>query len=278
MRFNGNTSLIFVHLPKCAGTSLNRIIEWEYGPRHVFSIDPSFFRWSYRRLLHCDPKRLSRIKAFQGHMPFGLHRHLLQPSTYLTILRNPIERGISEYYYARSRIVHPQHAMMKHLSLEQYMLETPYLNVQTKLLAGMDPGYDFLAGDCTLDTLARAKDNLSTFAIVGLAERFNETLALAKIRLGWRLRSYARFNVTARRPKTCEVPVRVRDLIADRYKFDMKLYEYGTRLFHDTVESHHQDLETQLNSINEQGTANTTYGYKMTSAAYKAVSRLHSYI
>jgi len=27
--------IIFVHLPKCGGTTLNRLIEWEYSPTRV---------------------------------------------------------------------------------------------------------------------------------------------------------------------------------------------------------------------------------------------------
>ena len=131
-------TIIFVHLPKCGGTTLNRLVEWEYLPTQVFSIDPSFFRWSYRRLLRWSPERLARMKVFQGHMPFGLHQRLPQAATYLTILRDPVDRGISEYYYALSRIVHPEHRAMKRLGLDEYIRLTPYANVQTKLIAGQD--------------------------------------------------------------------------------------------------------------------------------------------
>src|SRR4029453_12189194 len=33
-------ALIFLHIPKTAGTTLNRIIEWQYDPFSIFTMDP----------------------------------------------------------------------------------------------------------------------------------------------------------------------------------------------------------------------------------------------
>ena len=48
-------AIIFLHLPKCGGTTLNRIIEWEYPATRIFSVDPSYFRWSHRKLMRLPP-------------------------------------------------------------------------------------------------------------------------------------------------------------------------------------------------------------------------------
>jgi len=274
-------AIIFVHLPKCGGTTLNRIMEWEYPPWRVFSVDPSFFRWSYRRLLRWPARRLVRMKAFKGHMPFGLHKLLPQPSTYITVLRDPVDRAVSEYYYALSRFVHPQHRMMKKLTLDEYIRTTTYANVQTKLIAGLYTGYDFLSGDCTSETLETAKHNLSQhFSLVGLTERFDESLALAKLLFGWQLRHYADFNVTSSRPKTDEVPLGVRELVAERYQFDMQLYEYAVGLFNGLVGSHAEGVRKELEKVREARALSgieSTY-YRAASAARKAISRIYSAI
>jgi hypothetical protein len=281
---NGNDracAIIFVHLPKCGGTTLNRLIEWEYPPTRVFSVDPSFFRWSYRKLLGWPAKRLGRMMVFQGHMPFGVHRLLPQSATYLTVLRDPIDRGISEYYYALSRVVHPEHRKMKQLSFEEYIKATPYANVQTKLIAGQDPGYDFLGGDCTAATLAQAKENLAKhFSLVGLTERFEETLALAKIIFGWQVRNYASFNVTKGRPRKDDVPAEIRAAIGEQYRYDVELYDYAKGLFEENLARHADRVRVELTTI-EQAKAQATsesYYFRGASAARKAISRLHSYI
>jgi hypothetical protein len=273
-------AIVFVHLPKCGGTTFNRIMEWEYSPVRIFSIDPSFFRWSYRKLLRWPRESLARMEVFKGHMPFGLHKFLPQQSTaYITVLREPIDRGISEYYYALSRVVHPQHWMMKRLTLEEYTHMTPYANVQTKLLAGQDSGYDFLAGECTSETLALAKENLSKhFSLVGLAERFDETLALAKIQFGWRIQQYADFNVTSGRPKKDAVPEAIRGVIAERYSFDLQLYDHAVKLFTEALASHAGQVSTEVDKIHKARALNriTSFYYRSASAARKAISRVHS--
>lgn len=273
--------IIFVHLPKCGGTTLNRLIEWEYSPTRVCSIDPSFFRWSYRRILRWSPERLGRMKVFQGHMPFGLHRTLPKMAAYMTMLRDPVDRGISEYYYALSRMVHPEHRTIKKMMLEEYIQMTPYANVQTKLIAGLDPGYDFLGGDCTDATLSLAKENLTKhFDLVGLTERFEETLALAKIKFGWKIRNYAAFNVTKGRPKKDQVPSEVRAAIAERYQYDMQIYDYAVSLFNAAIARNRDRVTEELRSIADAKKVSRpgAYYFRAASAVRKGISRIHSYI
>jgi len=42
-------ALIFLHIPKTAGTTLNRIIEWQYSPFAIFTIDPYRIRATTER-------------------------------------------------------------------------------------------------------------------------------------------------------------------------------------------------------------------------------------
>ena len=40
MRKMDDKAVIFLHIPKTAGTTLNRIIEWQYNPLAIFTMDP----------------------------------------------------------------------------------------------------------------------------------------------------------------------------------------------------------------------------------------------
>jgi hypothetical protein len=271
-------ALIYVHLFKCGGTTFSRLIEWEYSPLSIFSVDPDFFRWSYRRVLRWPAKRLARIKVFKGHMPFGIHRILPHPWSYITFLRRPIDREISAYHYARTHWPHPGFQAARSMSLEEYLRTTPYVNLQTKMIAGQDPGYDFLAGECTAETLAIAKENLSTyFGLVGLTERFDESLALAKILYGWRVDRYTDFNVT-RRPRSKTVPELIKELIADRCRFDFELYEHGKKLFDEAMRRHGQRTQEELQNI--KGAKNLSFVqsfcYRGETALRKELSRVRS--
>ena len=75
-------------------------------------------------------------------------------------------------------------------------------NVQSKIVAGSD--YN---DPCTREIVEQAKYNLRHhFSVVGLSERLEESLALMKMRFGWKLSSYSSFNVTRSRPKKRDLP------------------------------------------------------------------------
>lgn len=243
-------ALIFVHIPKSAGTTFNRILDWEYNPLRVYSINGRYFRWSYQRLTRLSPRRLARSRIFKGHMPFGLHRFLPQPATYLTILRDPVDRAISEYYFAINDRFHPDRQTVSKLSLEEFVRTYPYSNTQTKMIAGGSSAYDFLAGECTPEMLRMAIDNLKrNFALVGLSERFEESLALAKVLFGWKIRRYASFRTTRGRPPKNAIAPETRELIAQSNRFDVALYEEGVRIFERLVEMHKERVRNELPEI-----------------------------
>jgi hypothetical protein len=273
--------IIFLHMPRSGGTTLNRLVEWEYGPMSVLAIDPHFYRWSYNTLTRSRIPDIPHLAAIQGHMPFGLHAFLNAPTTYITILRDPIDRVISEYYF---RLRHPrrhplEYREVKTLSLERYINSTERHNVQTKLAAGCRNGYDFLEGECTPDTLALAKHNLSEhFSLVGLTERFDESLALAKVMFGWKIPRHGLFHVEQRRPRVDSVPANIRDLIRDRYRYDVALYEYGVALFNEAIAKHAPQVQAEVEQIRKASNLSfvESVNFRAQSFAFKTISRMRS--
>jgi len=274
-------AVIFLHLPKCGGTTLNRIMEWEFNPMRVFSIDPILFLWSYKKLNRWSPERLARMQAFKGHMPFGLHKRLPQPSTYITFLRDPVERVISAYYFARNYLLHPKHRWISKLTLEEYVQLSPNHNVQCKCISGRPFVGNHHSGPCDRDTLEMAKENLQRyFSLVGLTERFDEGLAILKIMFGWQITKYANFNVTKSRAKQTSLPPSTVELIAERNKYDVELYEFAIPLFEQTRTKYGDEVQRQIDLITQakQLSKLESLYYFGASAARKAISRIHSAI
>ena len=110
-------AIIFLHVPKTAGTTLNRLIEWEYNLFEMYSVDPVLFRWSAAHLRKLSQRRLQKTRMFKGHMLFGLHEVLPQPATYITVLRDPIDRMISAFYFMRTYKLHPLYWKFKRAEL-----------------------------------------------------------------------------------------------------------------------------------------------------------------
>lgn len=273
-------SVIFLHLPKTAGTTLNRLIEWEYPLTEMYSVDPVLFEWSYARLRNLPKKRLRKTRIFKGHMLFGLHEVLPQPATYITVLRNPVDRVLSAYYFMRGYKLHPLYWKLRRnkWSLEEYVERTTRDNVQCKIIA--NAAYH---EPCTQEIMERALQHLDRyFSVVGLSERFEESLALMKLRFGWQLKSYSAFNVTRSRPKRQDLPQTSLDMIAERNRFDVALYRHATKLFEEAVKKQEAEVsriaaDLRAARARTQGSLAATL-FALRASARKAINRAYSAI
>jgi hypothetical protein len=271
-------SVIFLHLPKTAGTTVNRLIEWEYPLSQMYSIDPVLFEWSAAHLRKLSPQRLQKTRMFKGHMLFGLHEVLSQPTTYITVLRDPVDRVISAFYFMRGYKFHPLYWKMRreNWTLEDFVRRSQRDNVQSKIVAGSD-----YSAPCTREIVEQAKDNLRHhFAVVGLSERLEESLALMKIRFGWNLSSYSSFNVTRSRPQKRDLPRPTLNLIHEKNSFDIELYEYGRDLFEQAVEADREKVkrvaaELKAAKARTQGSLDAL-AFNIRSAIRKAINRVYS--
>ncbi|MCB0197495.1 MAG: sulfotransferase family 2 domain-containing protein [Anaerolineae bacterium] len=164
------------------------------------------------------------------------------------MLRNPIDRVISNYYFILEQPEHYLHkeVVSKTMDLKTFVLSgvsTEQDNGQTRRIAGVSIGRlqgrkQVDHGCCTTEILESAKKNLeSNFSIIGLTERFDETLFLLKKAYNWSLPLYYhRGNKTKRRPKMKEIPKDTINAIRDFNKFDLELYEWAKVLFERQLE------------------------------------------
>jgi hypothetical protein len=274
----GSEAVIFLHVPKTAGTTLNRLIEWEYNLFEMYSVDPVLFRWSAAHLRKLSKERLRKFRVFKGHMLFGLHEVLPQPATYITVLRDPVERTLSAFYFMRSYKWHPLYWKFKreNWTLEDFVLRLPRENVQCKIVGGA-----VYEEPCTTEIFEQAKQNLRQhFSVVGLSERFEETLALMKLRFGWKLKSYSSFNITGARPKKRDLSQSTLELITEKNSFDVMLYDYAAKLFQDAVDKNAAEvgrIAQELGSARarSQGSLGAAL-FTLRAAGRKAINRAYS--
>jgi hypothetical protein len=223
--------LIHLHLPKTAGTTLRTIADRNYSDGEIYTISKPYAEQG-EELRDLPAQRKRQIKLLRGHMPFGLHEHFDKPADYFTVLRNPVERIISAYYYIRRTptLPHYREVAGKNMTLEDFArcgLPQTY-NQQTGLISGRLDNFT--------DALEIAKHNLSThFIAVGICERFDETLLLLNKQVGWKRIFYHRQNVTKDRPARSEVPQTAIRLIEKRNALDMELYEFAWLKFDEAL-------------------------------------------
>ncbi|HEU4771627.1 MAG TPA: sulfotransferase family 2 domain-containing protein [Candidatus Udaeobacter sp.] len=273
-------AVIFLHVPKAAGSTLNRLIEWEYRLDEMYSVDPVFYRRSWAHLQRLSKKRLRKTRIFKGHMLFGLHAILPQPATYITVLREPVDRVISSYYFMRTYKLQPLYWKFKveNWSLEDFVRRSPRENVQCKILAGVE-----YAKPCSAEIYETAKENLVRyFSVVGLCERFEESLALMKLRFGWKLERYSSVNVSRSRPRKSEVSRSILNLIEEKNSFDISLYNYAAELFQSAIETRVAEVGQIKRELEwRRRRAQTSLGsalFTIRAAGRKALSRAYSSI
>ena len=238
-------ALIFLHIPKTAGTTLNRIIEWQYSPFAIFTMDPYRIRATPERLKRLPEGRRRRLRVVRGHLFYGIHEFLPQGATYITMLREPVARVLSAYYFILRRPLHPLHRKLKRerLGVEDCLRLFPHRhNLQCRLIAGVK---DTATGDERL--LDIAKENLTkSFSVVGICERFEESLILMAKTFGWEVPFYENQKVSKRRSM---VEPKLADLIREYNRLDDELYEFGKKLFEQNLRKKEDAVREGLTNL-----------------------------
>src|SRR5271155_2663578 len=105
--FKSNQPVVFLHIPKTAGTTLTHILQRSHPARLVCK--STGMPEQLDALMEMPAEARAALSLVTGHFPYGIHRHFARPVTYVTFLRRPVDRVISAYYYALSMPDHYLH-------------------------------------------------------------------------------------------------------------------------------------------------------------------------
>lgn len=222
-----NPRVIFIHIPKAAGQTLIGVLSRQYGREWIY-------RYEGRAggFVPDDSEALSRAKLIIGHIDYGLHQGLPGESTYITLLRDPVQRVVSLYRYVQRTREHHLYEDAKDMDLLEFVTSGidayEVENGQTRQIAGW--------GQAEPDetALATAKENLKSAFVPGTLERFDDSLLLMAQRFNWKLPLYVQKNVGVgpggRRPEAGAV-----EEIERRNRLDRALYAYANKLLDEFI-------------------------------------------
>ncbi|MDN5203108.1 sulfotransferase family 2 domain-containing protein [Fulvivirgaceae bacterium BMA10] len=242
--------VVFLHIPKAGGTTLRHILLSQYERKNIFYTVDGNPDQSEKKYLGLDEKSRNGIKLVIGHIGFSDVFFLNDKKKFITMLRDPVARVISHYYYAKKS---PDHYLYNHinekkLTLMEYVQEMPTIeleNGQTRLISGLNVPL----GACSNEMLEMAKKNLKmNFTAVGLMERFDESLILYKRRLNWRNPYYIKANVSKEK-KNSTVSQEIIDIILENNQFDIALYEFVKQNFDQEVRDAGFSMNMELNTF-----------------------------
>jgi len=243
-----SSCLIFLHQPKASGTTLNKILDREYAAQETFRVDGGRVANSLQKLKNLPAHEKTGLRLLRGHMRYGVHKWMPQPCEYITILREPVSRLISLYYYILETTRHYLHKELvtRKISFESFLKEgmTGEIdNNQTRRYSGITGAP---LRKCNDELLESAKTNLlEKFTVFGLTERFDESLLLMKNAFNWQNICYERENSTRSRPRVQDISEEALHYIRLYNAFDIKLYTFASHIFDERVKKLGPDFQKQ---------------------------------
>jgi hypothetical protein len=210
---------LFIHIPSTGGTTTLTILETVYGAERVCRVNtPERNTPIVRDILRWQPFDYDAIASHI--MLVSSPKVTLRDYRMMTLLRDPAERAISNYYRVRNNPRHPHHARFRDLDDPLEAIALLPDNLQTRYIAGVD-----VTHPVTEAHLIEAKRRLrEDFSAVGITERFDESIRLIGHALGWKIMpDYERRNVGSHRPRTLSDEVYA--AARERSAFDVALYD-----------------------------------------------------
>lgn len=242
-----NKLLIFLHIPKTAGTSIQRIMWDQYTREQVALLNDG--PWLTERLVRLCNEKDSPIKIISGHIPFGIHQLIDRPCSYFTIVRHPIELLVSMYYYILRCPPIPTYQKLVTMNFTEFAesSEMDFLttNIQTKYLTGMpnrfvhQPEHQYFLwnpGPYPPDLKLAKKHLRQYFAFVGVTEWLQEGITPMCKALGWnRPANLYLENVGINRLPISEIDPHAIEILTKKNGLDFQLYEFAKKLYKDSV-------------------------------------------
>lgn len=233
---DGTLRFLFDHIPKSAGTSIHSSLSGMFGPGRI---TPIILYESHNDSL----RAYGHFAVIAGHVNFEPGESLDPARHYLTLLREPIDRVLSLYYFFRhcaapipegtanpirqfnrrcrelARSLEVKEFMMSHEPAVCFHLDN-FMTAHYSRLRCL-PGKTFSAHE----KLQAASDVLRRYAIVGTYDRIPNFLKAVGNMAGLpAVETVPRLNQTDLRPAMSETATDVLRIIAERNSMDQELY------------------------------------------------------
>lgn len=203
--------VIFIHIPKTGGTTINSAMQGSH-----WQTEPDF---NYRHI------EVGNKKSNSGDIFEARNTEKYQDYSIFMMLRNPIDRVISEYHFIKERSEFIDLLKTKPKDFKSYISALQTNNGVVSFLVGRRMYDPKLATQADLDKVIAAIDTLPIH--VGIFEEFDRSLTFFTEKTGitWNKKIEVK-RMTFVRPKVQEIEPEIKALIEKHNALDIALYNY----------------------------------------------------
>ena len=184
-------AVLFMHISKTAGTAFREAIVENYKQSEIVYLYPDVPGFLCENLALLPLEQRARFRFIIGHFKHGIHQFLPQEWTYVTVLRDPVSRVISEFrflllskHHKISAVENDSPAYLvelierrENITLDNYMVRS-FSDVSEE---------DFPPGHINREVFEAAVNNIrTTFSFVGHQERSDEAYRAVQQRFHWK--------------------------------------------------------------------------------------------
>jgi hypothetical protein len=225
--------IIFLHIPKTAGTNVDNIAK----AFSVMTNNLHYQRLTVPRTPGCLPVQIIEgwIGGWQqlvlnphlldilpesffltGHFPYGLHQYFGSSAKYVTLVRNPLERELSTANFSYQR------GYIQAEDFTSYLLDQMLDNPQVRLIAGREA----MEGPCTEETFNTAMRNIEhDFLLAAPSDDVDTFLQLLASFQKWGILAYAPMQITHEKLVKMLDPL-LTEALLQKHRWDMRFYEW----------------------------------------------------
>ena len=220
--YNRGNLLVYIHIPKTAGTSARLPFEVWFGEQCHPCYDPQFHEAPLPHLPDPPPYDSKHPVVFYGHFRrengYGVKDYFPRADQFMTMIRDPFEQAVSKYFYLRKEGVnHIDRSGVPCCNMESYLL-----NLKSDIL-------DYFPEELTH---ANFKDQIEQHYIdIGITEHFAASIErfARKLDMPYDARTIGRANSTERNQ---DVPQYLRDRFMERHELEYAVYDYALQKHH----------------------------------------------
>jgi Wzt C-terminal domain/Sulfotransferase family len=232
MMFAREKTFLFDHLPKTGGTALRTVFEEMFGPENVSPhIEGRSEIWAIQKY--------SRFRMISGHFLSLLPGDDRSDGRIrLTMLRHPIDRAVSEYFYWRHHSCEgvddklakwaQEYDICNFFRMRENSNETSVTNFYTKHFSTRISRQ--MPDAATIISLAR--ESLSKYGFIGICEHMHDSVDIFCWQFKFApVRKIPRVNVTSFRVDVGSLDSKTLSQLNEMNDLDLQLYDFALQMF-----------------------------------------------